>query len=311
MILYDVYQSLSLSTGLDASGTGDQAKMREAMRLALKEMFRKCRLVALRTPTTLTTVADIYFYYLDSRYLFGVDFKQTTSEILLNIKSEEWFNKEYPNPSTTDTDKPTLLIPLYKVWVSAQPTAASLIAVKSSTADTGTVFIRGLVSGVEQSESITLNGASSVNSSNTYDTNGLISISKLTSTGTVTATSNSAAVTNISLLPAQTEKQHWKIRLHKVPDAAYSIPYTFYRKPWEFSVNEETIPFDDTFDAAFLTITTAILQKWAESAQWKDTWNLGMQKLEEARSERNFFAEDTDKRMGLIELDSQENDYWH
>uniref|UniRef100_A0A6H1ZAS1 Uncharacterized protein n=1 Tax=viral metagenome TaxID=1070528 RepID=A0A6H1ZAS1_9ZZZZ len=316
MILLDAYNQLGRRTGLDPDITADQDKMRDGMEEALKQIYRRTKLIALKTDATLTLVADTYFYYLDHRYLYGLNFTENLSTdssdrgVMLDVRSKQWFDRNYPNPDTSDTGKPEMIVPMYKVWVSAQPTAASVLAVVSSTADTETVRVRGLVSGVEVVESVTLTGTTAANTSNTYDANGVISITKKTTTGTITVTSNSAAVTNISLLPTEKGKTHWKVRVHKVPDAAYSIPYTFFRTPWDFSGSEsDRIPFDETFDDAFILLATAILQKMDNKDQWKDNWTLAMGMIEEVK-DNNYFSVDEDATMGLIELDTG-SEWWH
>lgn len=310
MILKDAYIKIARRTGLDEDQTADKSKMLDAMTQALKKIYRKNRLIAVKcTGVSFDTVADTYFYYLDSRILYGMDFKSDAdSDVQLDIWNEERFNRENPVPDTSDTGEPTTIVPLQKIWVSAQPTSASAIAfVSSSSADTGVVRVRGIVSGVEVVESVTLTGVTAANTTNSFTS--LISITKDATTGTITATSNSAAVTNISLLPSETDKEQWKVRLHKVPDDAYTVTYSFYRKPWVFSENEDLIPFEESFEDIFITLSTALVQKINKDKDWKVTYQLASDMAEKLDDE-DYFSTDTDARMGLIEVQDDYGDDW-
>ena len=246
---------------------------------------------------------------MDTRALSFLDFKETQNDSQLEIWSERKFNRDYPDPDITDTDVPHIIVPMKKVWVAAQPTSNSQISLVSSAAGDTTVnaAIRGLnASGVEVAEQVALNGSTTVVSANTYAS--LIAITKEDTAGTVTATSNAGAVTNISLLPLENERPNWQVRLHRVPDDAYTINYSFYRKPWDFSISEELLPFEEMFEDAFLKFTEAILLKWQGDQKWGDTFQIAEKVLLESM-DNDYFAHDHDRRMGLIELD-QDYDDW-
>ena len=314
MLLQEAYTKVAEKTGLDSSSTNDKAKIVRAIRAALKAMFRRGKFIALLDEASLTTVDGTYLYYLDPRYLYGlrfVDRTSTTSSATLQVYTRRRWEKDYPNPAVASTDEaePSIIVPLKKIWVTAQPTSASVIAtVSSSASDTSTYgVIRGIVSGVERSERITMNGTTSVNSSLTYTS--LISITKDETVGTWTCTSNSGAVTNISLLPGETQKEVWQVRLHPVPDDAYTYYYQFFRKPWDFDDNdEELIPFEDDFEDALVIWTTGIILKDQGDNKWKDTITLARDTFDEIR-DNGYYSEDEDARMSLIELDNMQEDW--
>jgi len=123
---------------------------------------------------------------------------------------------------------------IYEDTVQAQPSASSVLAiVSSSSADTTqTILVRGISSGVEITETVTLTGTSSANSANSYTRVKGISKSAVT-TGTVTVTANSAAVTVATLAPKTTEARYKLIKLHYVPTTAIviSLPYSIQPMP--------------------------------------------------------------------------------
>lgn len=313
MLLQEAYTKISEKTGLSSTSTTNQARIRRAIVSVLKEMYRRSKYITLMEENYITTVDGTSDYVLDSRYLYGLNFKdrtETTSSGTLEVYTRRRFDKEYPNP-TTDTATPSLIYPLKKIWVSAQPTSASKISLSSSSASDVTsyyVVVRGIVSGVEVSERVTLTGATAALTTNTYTS--LISITKDSTVGTVTATSNSAAVTNIILLPTETEKSFWLCRLYPTPDDEYIYYYTFQRKPWDFSsYDQELIPFDDNFEDVLILFVTAIILKDQGDQKWSNTWQMAEAKINEIM-DNDYFSEDTDKRMGLIELNNQDGDNW-
>jgi len=313
MLLQECYTKLAEKTGLDSASTNDKAKMVRAIVAALKEMYRRSKYTALIEENSLTTVAGTYLYNLDSRYLYGLkvmDRTATTSSKVLEVYNRRRWDKDYPNPSSTQGE-PSLIVPIKKIWVTAQPTAASVISLTSSSASDVTtyfVIVRGVSGGIERSEKVTLTGATPALT--TLSFTSLISITKDTTVGTITATSNSAAVTNIVLLPGDTQKEMWQARIHPVPNGVYTYYYQFQRKPWDFDDNdEELIPFDDSFEDVLILFTAAIILKDQGDQKWQATWQMAESKIGEIM-DNDYFSEDEDRRMGLIELSNQEGDDW-
>ena len=90
-----------------------------------------------------------------------------------------------------------------------QPSSASVIAIVSDDDDDKiNVLVNGIVSGVEASEVVTLNGTTSVSTKQSFSEISSVVKSK-ESEGTITATSNSAAVTNCSLTLYEIRKDLW------------------------------------------------------------------------------------------------------
>jgi len=132
--------------------------------------------------------------------------------------------------------------------VQAQPTASSVLAVVSSSASdtTQTVVIRGISGGVEMIESVTLTGTSSVNTTNAYTRVKAISKSAST-TGKVTVTSNSAAVTLAVLSPEMLTASYKLAVLHYKPSELITIAMPYIIKPLPMT-NDYDFPVIDIGD---------------------------------------------------------------
>ena len=117
-------------------------------------------------------------------------------------------------------------------YISNQPSAASVITVVSSSAldTTQTVHIVGTSSGVEVSETLTLNGIGAVAGAVSFTSLRKISKSA-TTTGRVTATSNAAVVTNVVISPRRLIREFQPIRLWPVPSAVSTILVRYIRNP--------------------------------------------------------------------------------
>lgn len=313
MLLQELYTQMERRTGIDSAEATDQADVVDAAKKALAEMYRRCKFVAMKENATFNTVADTIYYNLDSRVLYPIEFRETENDSQLEIWKESKFNREYPDPDTTDTGVPSIIVPMKKVWVENQITSAAgstVTVVSSSALDVVSYFVvvRGIVSGVEISEQLTLNGTTAVTSSAIFTS--LISITKDATNGIVTATSDAGATTNSTLGPVVTERSYWRIALYeKIPDDAYTINYSFYRKPWDFAnYDEELIPIDEMFEDALLDMTEGIMLKWQGDPKWGNVFQVGEKKLEEIQ-DNDYFGEDHDIRMGLIELDTEYDDW--
>jgi hypothetical protein len=139
---------------------------------------------------------------------------------------------EEVEPTTTIRSSPQR----YGLWartpVAAQPSAASVIAlVSSSVSDTAvTVTIRGVTTTGVVSETKTLTGTTPL--STTASFSKILNVTLSTAAvGTVTLTSNSAAVTNLVLAAGEYGRSYQQLYLLDVPDSADVISYKFYRLP--------------------------------------------------------------------------------
>jgi len=126
--------------------------------------------------------------------------------------------------------------------VSSQPSAASVVTIVSSDAgDTGAskaITIRGISSGALVSNTITPNGLTPV--AGTVSFTRILAVTKGAAwTGTATLTSNSAAVTLLTLGPSEFGRSYRQIELLRTPDAADVVEYRFFRQPLAMSADND------------------------------------------------------------------------
>jgi hypothetical protein len=304
MILNDVYTELARRCSLDVSNSTDLARMLSSVNNQLQRLFLTTNLESERENFSLTTVSGQSLYRLDSRVLRSINFRETTSPNKLDFMARKDFEKQHPNITVTDdSGLPDTYVPMRKVRVTTQPTAASTISiVSSSVADITTyyVVVKGYnAAGTLLTERLLLTGAVAVVTSNTYSS--LLSISKDTTNGTITATSNAGVVTNISLLPGEKQKEHWEILLYKIPDAAYTIPYTAQVVPWNLSYAEDALPLPSEMIENFLASVTSELL-FIQGDQKYLTWDAKNEKLSQEIKDMSFVGEDDDLRFGYEDI---------
>lgn len=128
--------------------------------------------------------------------------------------------------------------------VALQPTSASVLTVVSSdVGDVGalyTVTVQGIADGVWREEEIVPNGTTSV--AGTLSFSQVVGVVKSgTWAGTMTLTSNSGAVTVLSLTSSEYGRQYPTIELLALPEVADTIAYRFYRQPIRL-VDDNAIP---------------------------------------------------------------------
>jgi len=309
MLLSELYQIVGNRTGLSSSDSTQKTILLDAANGQLKRLYTNLSLEAEKENDSLITVDGTYLYRLNARALRALNFRETDSPAKLFHKSRADFERDYPNPASTEEGVPQWYIPMRKVRVSTQPTSASTISISSASASDITsyyVVVRGIVSGSMVAERLLLTGATVVVSANSYTS--LLSITKDTTNGTVTATSNAAVVTNISLLAGETEKEMWEVRLHPIPDAAYTIPYTYQYIPWKLSNDEDVIALADIYSEAYLAMVVAQV-----------LFEIGDPKFQVARAEANqllgevqdndYLGNDDDFRFGFPEVSVNNIDF--
>ena len=190
---------------------------------------------------TFATVADTETYSLsplvDTSKIIHI-YDKTTPQYVQNMNDNE-FRMYEPGPESTGTPYLYRLIGFSPVL--NQPTAASILTMaSSSTADTSiNVNVQGLnTSGVFVTEAVTLNGTGSVTTTNSYTR--VLSLSKSSkTTGTVTITSDAAAVTNVAIAPSDRSVNHPLIGLYTIPSAAITMYYDFTMAVQTLSANDD------------------------------------------------------------------------
>lgn len=159
-----------------------------------------------------------------------------------------------------------------KTEVQAQPTAASFITVASSVpADNGskTVTVKGDTAQGVRSETISSGSTGSVS---------FTKILKVTKgdawAGTMTLTSNAAAVTNLVLFAEEFGRSYQKFELLEIPQQAETVKYKFYRLPSQLVANNDRTDFPVGFEMiaaydALLALSTYNQYDPMTVANWK------------------------------------------
>jgi hypothetical protein len=132
--------------------------------------------------------------------------------------------------------------------VAAQPSSASVVTLVSTDAtDTGSakaVTIRGETTSGIETETLTPTGTTPVAGTKSFTTIINVTVAGVWA-GTLTLTSNSAAVTVLRLVAGELGRQHQQMRLLWTPSGGDIIEYQFYRSPSPFSADNDIpdIPF--------------------------------------------------------------------
>jgi hypothetical protein len=182
---------------------------------------------------TFDTVAGTQRYALPDDFGKEISCADNTNDIVLNRTTLEELVKNYQDLDDSGTVQRYAII---EDCVKKQPTAASALAIVSSSASdtTQTVLVRGIVSGAETYETVTLTGTTPANTSKSYTRIKAISKSSAT-VGYITITSNSAAVTNAVIAGEQLETRYKLALLHYIPSSIYTISMPYIINPLPLS----------------------------------------------------------------------------
>ena len=194
-------------------------------------------------PETFTLTATDRYYSLHPEfwrpdYFWNRDAKEFLIEVpgrSVPMTGERW---------QTDTGRTPYFRWAGVMSVATQPTSTSVVTIVSSSASDTTaakaLTIDGISSGVRTTESITPNGVTPVAGTTSFTK--VLGVTKAADwVGTATLTTNSAAVTILSLLPTEYGRQYRQLELLRAPTAADVIEYVFYRVPKKL-VNDYDIP---------------------------------------------------------------------
>lgn len=159
-------------------------------------------------------------------------------------------------------DKPVL----YRMWgedcVMTQPqTPSAITAVSASASDTTVqVTVFGNVGGYPDQETITLNGATPVAGTKTFQNIDRIAKDKL-SAGLITLTANSGNTT-VAVLPVGDNTgsiMYKKIQLFPPPNAVYEIKVLYYKEILRLVNDDDIHELGQDFDEAIILLATAKL----------------------------------------------------
>lgn len=217
-------------------------KVGKYLNFRYRDILRRYQFKQSFATTTITTIANQATYAMpwdfdEPIYIFD----DTNKRVLWEKPESGWQN------DTTLVGSPGYFS-VGEASCAAQPTSASTISlVSTSASDTGAAFIKGTLStGVEVVENVTLNGTTPVTSGSSYTGVSQISKSGIT-VGTITATSNSTAVTLAVIGPRQLQASYRILHLFYIPSASVSLVIRYKRRILPL-VNDYDYPIIDIAD---------------------------------------------------------------
>jgi hypothetical protein len=175
-------------------------------------------------------------------------------------------------------------------FVTAQPSSVSTLSlVSSSASDTGAnyhVLVKGVTSaGILDDEEVELTGTSPVATTKSFET--IIGITKSRAfNGRLTITSNSGAVTVLTLEDDEMGRAHQTIYLIESPTEADVLEYRFFRHPLalinDYDVPEIPYPHTDVLVYETLMEMTGYLSGSANINIWRERRDEALQGLQQA-----------------------------
>lgn len=217
-------------------------------------------------PKTFSTVVGQQTYMLDAEFQRLMYVKNlTTTQFLTERTDQNVLNAGYD--WSIDTSSATD----FTLWghseVAAQPTSASVLAVSSSNSGdnaVNSVTVRGDTATGIQTETILCNASGALS---------FTEILKVTKSagwvGTMTITSNSAVVTNLTLVAAEYGKSYQPFYLLASPSAVESIEYRFYRQASPLSADNDRPDYPAPFEELLVWETLCDLATY-------NNWSAGM-----------------------------------
>lgn len=176
---------------------------------------------------------------------------------LVQIDTQQWTHGDVSAIDTAGTSKQYILL---DDVVSTQPSSASVITFSSLSASdtTQTFYVRGIVGGVEDYESGTLNGTTPVATSKSFSRIYAIGFDAVR-VGLVTITANSGATAVASVAREALQTRYKKVRLVPISSQSLTLEMTYIQKALPLSQNYD-YPLMDCED---------ILEAGATSDAWR------------------------------------------
>lgn len=185
---------------------------------------------------SITTVANQQVYSLHQEFLRPYTMRNSTRHTwMIETPSRNLASDSIDVDRDVNTDR-------YTLWgrgqVNAQPTSASVVTIVSSSASDNTsakaITITGDTADGMTSETLTPGGITPTVGTVLFT--NIISISKAAAwVGTLTVSTNSGAVTNLTLFANEFGRSYPQMQLLYQPTAGETLKYRFYRKPREIS----------------------------------------------------------------------------
>ena len=234
-------------------------------------------------PATFDSVASTFRYVMPESIAVVRHISERTNDLTLGVMDLGTFRRVYPDPSSF-SGTPTHYVPIGRVAVDTQPSDASSIFVKSSSAsDTGqTAYIEGLITGnYQRTASVQLNGTTAANLSSAISTFTKITDFYLSASavGTVTLHEDSGAGTELARITiGATRPRYYAVYLAPTPAAVVTY-YVDYRRETLDLVN-------DTDEPPMITDAHPMLVAYAVMREAEKTANMDLVSLASARYQK-------------------------
>lgn len=244
----DIYRRLNKATTPD---TATQTRIRAFVNQRHRELLTLPDCQQLRDDvTTFDTVANTYRYALPQAVARVHRMWIGATEFPLSEQSLTWYRTVATDP-TVQTGDPEVFVTLGQTRVAVQPSNASAIYAKSTSAadTTQTLRIEGTITGgYRQSASVTLTGTTAVQigSLSTWTEIDTVYLSAA-GAGTITIHEDSGSGTELARISiGQTMPRYWTVYLWPTPSAARTVSIDYAREITDMSnsTDEPLLPVD-------------------------------------------------------------------
>jgi len=256
----DIQNEIKRRSTRDQSGTAFDTAIKNVANTSLFRLSREALWKTLRRATTFTCATSTEEFVLSPQVSdrFFMWHEEYGYPYVMKYIPEQKFLSMGIDKDSTGT--PTH----YRTWttdmIKAQPSAASAIAVSSSSASDTTqkINVFGIVSGYPDYEELSLNGTTAVSSSKSFTTVDRI-VKDSTTVGRITATSNTAAVT-VAVIPAGDTTAgliYRKVKIYPLNDSSFTMNVYYYKDPYRLVNDNDVHELGHDFDEALILLATA------------------------------------------------------
>lgn len=236
----------------------------------LQEVLRRLNLIGTeRTDYTVSVTAGTSDYQMPDDFGKALIVRDSTnSTSFTEITSQERIGTYGDRISQNSTPAAYVLL---DSLVASQPTSSSVLSVVSDdNTDSGNVHIKFInSSGTEDSETIALVGTSTQYGTKTVSR--ILTISKDSTSGTVTVKSNSGAVTNAIIAPKATSFRCRIVRFTPTPANSFTANISYLHKFLKMTDDNDIPPIecDTVIEAGAIADAQRYKKMYARAADWE------------------------------------------
>lgn len=301
----DIYSNLQTRVGrkIQKTDTAYKTKIKDFLNDRLQHLYERYMWPELFRETTITATSGQNYIILPREVTNVLYVSDLSNDIIVRKIGFQVFQKRYLNTLDASGNIYNYVDAGYSPLLTQWGAADKVTVVSSSASDTTQkVYIRGYdANGIEYSESISLNGATGVDSTYTYAafsiTNprtGLTMVSKDADTvGTITVKEKTAGTARVLLGPKDRTVRHRMIRLQRVPSSAQTL-YVGYKEALRKLADDGDVP---QFECDSLLVQGALVDALKEQRQFQ-----------RAALEDQKFEQMLATRLQQEERDSEEDD---